>query len=108
MTKVEFEKIMANYKKGTYISMMWEALNNNGRKVSKGVVRFTNVEIKVNKKGEEYIVARITKNNKHHAHVTYFNYNGDEISKAEYEVDEKSYNITDYFAKHLDNIISLG
>ena len=108
MTRKEFESIMATYKKGTYISMMWETITNNGRKVSKGVVRFTNIEVKTNKQGDDYVVARITKNNKQITHVTYFNAQGEEIEKGEYEANNKNYNITDFFAKHLENIIQLG
>lgn len=108
MTKQEFESIMTTYKKGTYISMLWETVTTKGRKVSKGVVRFTNTEVKTNKQGEEYVVARITKNNKQHTHTTYFNMQGDEIEKGEYEANNKTYNITDFFAKHLENIIQLG
>lgn len=108
MTKDEFENIMREYKKGTYISMMWETVNKNGRKISKGVVRFTSKEVNVNKKGEEYITARITKNTRQHTHVTYFNNNGEKITKSEYEALNGSYEITDFFRKHLDDIIQLG
>jgi hypothetical protein len=107
MTTQQFKDVMSTYKKGTYISMVWETITPNGRKVSKGVVRFTDVEIKTNKQGEEYIVARITKNNKLHTHTTYFNNLGEEISKEEYVSNNKTYNITDYFAKHLKHIIQL-
>lgn len=108
MKKQEFEAIMATYKKGTYIRMVWETIEDNGRKISSGVVRFTSKDVKVSKKEVEYVTARITKSPKHHTKVIYFNEQGVECTKGEYESKNQTYQITDFFAKHLKNIISLG
>ena len=108
MNRQEFEAIMATYKKGAYIKMVWETISKNGRKVSTGVVRFTSKDIMVSKSGTEYTTARITKSPKHHTKVVYFNERGVECTKSEYESKNPSYVIVDFFAKRLENIISLG
>ena len=108
MKSKEFEAIMATYKKGAYIKMVWETISKNGRKISTGVVRFTSKDIMISKKEIEYVIARITKSPKHHTKVVYFNEQGVECTKSEYESKNPTYQITDFFAKHLENIISLG
>lgn len=108
MTKEEFYCIMCDYKKGTYVHMRWETIGKAGDvKLSDGVVRFTNIEVKTSKAGYDYVIARITKNKRVKPKVTYFNNCGIEISKEEYEANNVICKIDDYFAKRLENIISL-
>ena len=108
MERQQFEVIMLNYKKGTYIHMLWETVGKAGDvKKSSGVVRFTNVEVRTSKDGYDYVTARITKNKKVKPHITYYNAEGVIISKEEYEANNQTYQITDYFNKRLDDIISL-
>ena len=108
MERQQFEMIMLNYKKGTYVHMVWETVGKAGDvKLSSGVVRFTDIEVKTSKEGYDYITARITKNKKVRPHITYYNADGIIISKEDYEANNKTYQITDYFNKRLENIISL-
>lgn len=108
MTKLEFEKALAHYKKGTYIRMIWRTVSENGHKISSGIIRITNPEVKTNKEGIDYALFRITKNNKLRAKVHYYNLSNEEITKEEYAIGNEIYNITDFFAKHLEDIIQLG
>lgn len=108
MNANNFKIILNDYRKGTYISMIWKSESPEGfLKVSKGVVRLTNKEVLTSKNGTDYAIFRITKNHKHRVKSKYF-LNGVEITKKEYEQHNKKYNISDYFAKHLDDIILIG
>lgn len=108
MERQQFETIMLNYKKGTYIHMVWETVGKAGDvKLSDGIVRFTNIEVKTSKAGYDYVTARITKNKRVKPKVTYYNADGVIISKEEYEANNVICKIDDYFAKRLENIISL-
>lgn len=107
MTEQQFNEVMSTYKKGTYIKMMWQTLSENGYKLSQGVVRFTDITIKYNSRGEAYVIARTTKNKRLIVHTQYFDNAGTKISKQKYEANNPKFIIVDYMAKHLDDIISL-
>lgn len=105
MQRKEFENKMKTYRKVTYISMVWQTIKGTYAKVTKGVVRITNKDVLTNKNGEDYVSLRVTKNSHRKANVRYFN-NGVEITQAEYEnANGKSSTISDYFSKHLKDIV---
>ena len=64
MTNQNFTNAMANYKKGTYIRMVWKSENGAYLKVSKGVVRVLNPNVQVSKANVEYIRMKTTMNPK--------------------------------------------
>lgn len=101
---------LEHYRPGTYIRAVWQSVNTIGRKVTDMVVRITNKTIKTNKNGVDYLTLRLSQNSHHKAKITYFDNNGELISKEQYLLGEtKSTKASDdYIAKHICDIISLG
>lgn len=108
MERKEVESKLNNYHLGTYLKMVVKGVNDNGVKITRCVVRITNKAIKTNKNGIDYLTMRITKNANHKVKNTYFDHNGVEISKEQYENGIAKQEVKDYFSKHLVNIISIG
>ena len=103
MDKKQFEGIMNTKRKGVYMLAQWQQVNLNGIKISTGVIRMTNHEVKTSKEGNDYVNFRITKNPNHHIKTIYFNHNGEQITKEQYG--ENSYTVTDWFRKRLEDVI---
>lgn len=108
MDKTTYQNKTQNYKKGTYIAMVWKTTIGNYEKISSGVVRLVNVDIQVSKQNIEYVRIRTTNNPKQKVKVKYFN-NGVEITQQEYEkANPTKSQVNGYFSKHLVDILALG
>lgn len=128
MEQKTFESSISNIKKGTYFPITYKVNGKEGTyKISNKVVRviqykstsdkpspLTSVSqyTKINKKGELYTQFFGSKSPKHHTKTNYFDLNGVEISKEEFELINgvKTYgpNPQEIFSVHLENLIKIG
>lgn len=110
MNTNQAEQRLENYKPGTYIKAVWQSVNTIGRKITEMVVRITNKTIQTNKGGVDYLRLRLSQNSHHKAKITYFDNNGELISKEQFLLGETkaTKDSDDYIAKHICDIISLG
>ena len=101
---------LTTYRKGTYTRATWKTETENGYlKISTNIVRILG-GIATSKTGIDYIRLFTTNNHLHKAQVKYFDNNGFEITKEQFESANptKKHDITICFTKHVSDIIKLG
>lgn len=101
---------LATYRKGTYTRATWKTETENGYlKISTNIVRILG-GIATSKTGIDYIRLFTTNNHLHKAQVKYFDNNGFEITKEQFESVNPTtkHDITICFTKHVSDIIKLG